>query len=952
MTHFFDKRDAWGNRLSLWVIVLMAFVAPLCWWSLRQFHLDNDVEKWLPDSDSEMRSLRWAHEQFPIEERILLTWDGNSINDPRIGKLVERLVGKPDAHGIKRGGLPYVSSVTDPLQSLDAMQRNGIEPREAVRRLEGTILGAGMLRLRLTEAGRSSIRKTKRELQAALLAKYKLELGILDASADLVPLVSVPAPIVHGTASGDPSPPTILLADGKFDETNSTEHDLEVAWKGMRIASESTIAISKWLTEYIPERGDGQPLVEHCFFVPGAPVALAIGISEAGLADKAETVAAIRAACIQTGIAAETLHLAGSAVTATELNEEVLKAVWDPSFPLTHIHKRSAVLTSAIVCALLAFSMVRNIRLASIILFVSLFSMASAMAIVPVAGGSMNMVLIVMPVLLFVLTMSSAIHVANYWKHAACRDEAKAITQTVRMSWKSSFPATLTVAIGFVTLSASHLVPIRDFGIYAAIGTMISLVAVVIGIPSLMQLWNGRPPKQHEFHQAGWRAFGHAITTRPGLQSLLLIAICLGCSLGLRHLQTETKVIRYFPDRARIARDYWSIETTLAGTMPVELIVRFDQQSQRETNFIDRIELVRQIQNAMRTHPEISGSLSLADYQKVAERPPEDAGFLQKTKYNKRAAAIEQSVRDGELSMSRSYYTVSEHGSDLNELGDNMLNQPGDELWRISAQVDVMSHNDFARVMTDLHQLAQDVLKLQPGSHHLITGAVPVFVRTQLAVLTTLCSSFGLAFALIVCVFMIRLRSVAGGLVAMIPNIAPIAIVFGVMSWIGERIDIGSMMTASIALGIAVDGTLHFINWMRSCMKNGRSRREAVIEALVHCGPAMCQTSAVVAIGLALLVPAELLLISRFGAMMAALIGVSLIGNIILLPQLMCGPLGRLFELARKQPDSVIATSAVLGESTVIADSHESAIPSPHIQPDDAPTKKRRTTSRKRRDAG
>lgn len=952
MNHFFDKRDVWGNRLSLWVIVLMAFLAPLCWWSLRQIHLDNDVEKWLPDTDVELRSLRWAHEQFPIEERVLLTWDGSSINDPRISKLVERLAGRPDVHGVKRGGLPYVASVLDPRQALDSMQKNGIEPREAVRRLEGTVLGAGMLRLRLTEAGRTSLRKTKQALRSAMLARYGLEPGVADASPDLASVVSVPSPVADGDSSSDPSPPAILSADGKHDENLSVDHDLQIAWKGMRIGSESTIAISRWLTEYVPERGDGQPLVERCFFAPGAPIALAIAISDAGLADKSETVSAIRAACLEVGIPGDSLHLAGSPVTATELNDEILKAAWDPSFPVIHFHRRSVILTSAVVCALLAFALVRSMRLASIVLFASLFAMASSMAIVPITGGTMNMVMIVMPALLVVLTMSSAIHVANYWKHAACNDESTAITQTVRMTWKSCFPAGLTAAIGFLSLCASPLVPIQNFGAYAAAGTMISLLAVVYAVPSLMQLWTGRPPKQHELDHAGWRMFGSLLTTWPGLQSLALIVICAGVSLGLKQLRTETKVIRYFPDRARIARDYWSIETTLAGALPVEMIVRFDQQSQRDSNFIDRMELVRQIQDAMRIHPEVSGSLSLADYQPVAERPPEDASFLQRTKFNKRAAAIEQRIREGDATTSRPYYTISERGRDLNEPGDNKLNQPGDELWRISAQVDVMTDNDFAVVIADLHRVAQDVLKMQPGSNHVITGAVPVLVRTQQAILMTLIRSFSLAFGLILCVLMIRLGSVAGGLVAMIPNAAPIAVVFGAMSWIGERVDIGSMMTASIALGIAVNGSLHYINWVRWCMKNGCSRRDAVVEALVHCGPAMCQTSAVVAISLVVLAPAELLLISRFGSLMAALIGVALLGNMVLLPQMLCGPLGRLFEPVKKASVSLAETPKTAEPSTTISVSHEGDIPAPHIEPADTPAKKRRSTPRKRRDAG
>ena len=93
-----------------------------------------------------------------------------------------------------------------------------------------------------------------------------------------------------------------------------------------------------------------------------------------------------------------------------------------------------------------------------------------------------------------------------------------------------------------------------------------------------------------------------------------------------------------------------------------------------------------------------------------------------------------------------------------------------------------------------------------------------------------------------------------------------------------------------------MDGTLHFLTWVQLGMRHGQPRRDAIINALVHCGPAMWQTSLAVAIGLLVLVPAELLLISRFGWLMAAMIGVALLGDIVFLPQLLAGPLGRLFE--------------------------------------------------------
>ncbi len=104
------------------------------------------------------------------------------------------------------------------------------------------------------------------------------------------------------------------------------------------------------------------------------------------------------------------------------------------------------------------------------------------------------------------------------------------------------------------------------------------------------------------------------------------------------------------------------------------------------------------------------------------------------------------------------------------------------------------------------------------------------------------------------------------------------------------------MITASVALGIAVDGTLHLITWFQELISRGRTIPEAVSGALEHCGPALWQTSAIVGLGMVALFPAELLLISRFGWMLAALIFAALISDIIFLPALLAGPLGTLIQ--------------------------------------------------------
>jgi predicted RND superfamily exporter protein len=136
----------------------------------------------------------------------------------------------------------------------------------------------------------------------------------------------------------------------------------------------------------------------------------------------------------------------------------------------------------------------------------------------------------------------------------------------------------------------------------------------------------------------------------------------------------------------------------------------------------------------------------------------------------------------------------------------------------------------------------------------------------------------------------------------MIPNLLPLGIVFGLISWCGIPVDIGTMISASVGLGLAVDGTMHFLTWFREGIRSGLSRNEAIAKAMGHCAPAMWQTAAVVGIGMLMLYPTELLLVSRFGWLMAALTLVAVAADLILLPAMLAGTLGRLLEnLVRKE---------------------------------------------------
>jgi hypothetical protein len=175
------------------------------------------------------------------------------------------------------------------------------------------------------------------------------------------------------------------------------------------------------------------------------------------------------------------------------------------------------------------------------------------------------------------------------------------------------------------------------------------------------------------------------------------------------------------------------------------------------------------------------------------------------------------------------------------------------------------------------------------------TGVVPLVYRAEHALLKSLFQSVAWAFVTISVVMMLQLRSVTGGLVSMLPNMFPIVIVFGAMGWSGIVVDIGTVMAASVGLGIAVDDTIHYLTWFRRGRLQGLRRDQSAMFAYRRCARAMFQTSIIGGLGLAVFAFSTFTPTERFGYMMLVLLAAAFVGDILYLPALVTGPLGAAF---------------------------------------------------------
>jgi predicted RND superfamily exporter protein len=517
----------------------------------------------------------------------------------------------------------------------------------------------------------------------------------------------------------------------------------------------------------------------------------------------------------------------------------------------------------------------------------AVFAELLSLALVYYTGGQLNAVMIVMPPLVFVLTVSGSVHLINYYRDALREHGVTcAAKQAVKMGWLPCTLAAVTTAIGLMSLGVSAISPVRTFGIYAGIALLASLVAVLTYLPAALRTWPSRktagdfqrgPIDRHvqARHRAG--QIGGWLCQRHGILAAASLVVIVILGAGLARVTTSVKLERSFRETSRFVRDYRWIEQHIGPLISVETLVHFDRHC--PLSILDRMELMARLHMNVSGMENAGGVLSPATFSPAIPRPGGLRGTARRAVVAKKLGEQRGAFVDRGL--------IADDGDD--------------EVWRLSARAPAMGDVDYGLFVQQLRQPVQSVVDdyQEAGVDGIAvsyTGLSPLIDKAQQQLLDDLVGSFLLACLLICPIMMFVLRSFWGGLLAMVPNVFPILCVFGTLGWLGISVDIGTMLTASIALGIAVDNTLHFLTWYRRGLHNRMSRVAAVRSAYERCSAAMVQTTLICGLGLLVFAFSSYTPASRFAWLIALLLLSALGGSLILLPAILVGPLGRVVE--------------------------------------------------------
>ncbi len=592
------------------------------------------------------------------------------------------------------------------------------------------------------------------------------------------------------------------------------------------------------------------------------------------------------------------LHLAGPVIDGLTVDEASHRSLTQFALP-----------SSLVIFAICLLSL-RSFRAAIVVFLTASLCQALVLSVIYYSGERLSALLIILPPLVQVLTVSGGIHLMNYYLNSVKRMSPQAAAiECFRQGWLPTSLSLGTTAIGTASLMVSGLEPIRLFGIYGTVGVLLTLAAVLTAIPCSMYVFGPRSRQslvigsagtggggrvtsetaavavhqpQSVLHGSERRTAWHLLTwllRNFNAASLVLLFGVMGLSSwGLQWLQTSVRIETLYEPHSRIMQDYGWLEDRIGPLVPIEVLLTVDADAPLTGR--GALDLLWKLDRRLRQLPQVKSTFSaltlFPDFPKMQ--------------------GLSSSMRVRLLNKA-----ISESRPAFAGAGVLREREEGD-VWRLTAWVSALEPLDYGEVLEQISAAADPLVaelraevrgKLSLG----VSGIMPLVHQIQGRLLTDLFSSLMSALLVITVVMTVVQAGVLNGLLAMVSNLFPIMTAFGVMGLLRHPMDIGSVMTASIALGIAVDDSLHFLTFFRrSLAVPGSTREEAVLGTFLECGPAMIQTSISCGLGLLVFALSDFVPTSRFAILMAFLLLLALLGDLLLLPALLLSPAGRLFE--------------------------------------------------------
>ena len=531
----------------------------------------------------------------------------------------------------------------------------------------------------------------------------------------------------------------------------------------------------------------------------------------------------------------------------------------------------------------LSFWTLRGVILPALSVLMALSWTLGVMALV---GKPITLGTFILPPLLLVIGSSYAIHVmARYYEQVdAGTPREELVIRAFHRVWTPLVISAFTTIVGFGSLMVNRITAIWDLGLFSVVGIVFLTVTSLTFIPTALERMPFRPrtarsgkisPRLSQIlTRLGKRAY---VSRRWVLWTAMAVAL-VGLA-GARRIQVDSNFLYYFKRNSEVRQANEIINQQIVGSNPFYLVIEGTEPDLFKR--WDVLKQVKELQSFLLTLPGITSSLSLVDYLELLEAGLNKGG-------------------DGDI-------VLDEQG--------NILEKPK-PFWQDPKnlgpvlEIVAKSPKTFKGVVTDDARMGTVLVRTNlTGSRQIeatlarireyvsqhfpprmnvrATGNLVLLTGTASDIVAGQIKSLSLALGVIFVVMAVMFLSLKVGLLAILPNVLPIVIFFGVMGWLGVLLNLGTSLIAAVALGIAVDSTIHYMARLNLELKSSTDQSASLVRTLRLVGPPILYATVALFFGFLTFAFSSFVPIQQFGILSSVTMATALVTNLVMLPALL-----------------------------------------------------------------
>lgn len=535
-----------------------------------------------------------------------------------------------------------------------------------------------------------------------------------------------------------------------------------------------------------------------------------------------------------------------------------------------------------VTIAIFLFVMFRRLSGVFMPIFIVIVSLVSTLGLMSLSGVSIKIPTQILPSFLLSVAIGASVHVLVMFFQSFDKQYSKrdSIARALGHSGLAIVMTSLTTAGGLMSFSTAAVAPIADLGVFASAGILLSLIYTIVFLPVLLAIL---PIKSKNISdnenlyepQKGLmdnllNACIHISTHYPKKVLFVSFILTLVALAGSIRIELSHDPVRWLPQKSNVRLANEKLDIELKGTTSLEVILDTKKENGLyEPDLLLKLEnSSKEMENYSDQKVHVGKAWSLTSVLKETNQALHE---------NKAEHYIVPKSRD---LIAQELFLFENSGSDdLEDFTDTQFSKA-----RFTIKVPFVDAIVYAQF---IDTVTKHFKENYPGQNIKITGMVAMLARVITNAIHSMIKSYGYALIIITLLMIFLVGKVKIGVFSMIPNIFPIIIMLGVMGWCNLPMDLFCMMVGSIAIGLAVDDTIHFMHNFRRYYEIYDDAEKAVYETLHTTGRAMLVTTCVLSIGFFTFMFSEMNNLINFGFLTGFTLLMALLADYFIAPSLM-----------------------------------------------------------------